>query len=293
MASSKGHARRPKAPSAQNSYSELLDQQDGYELPAAATTATESSMSVAGSSQQQQQQHQLTLATFEQSNFDVASLVSSLSESVMAECKTASTPSGFDPAPLIATFESAVDQLLPLRDSLASRATQAEAVVASAEKSYNAKLQELKRNFEAVSGSYASLETRISEVGRTAIRIGEQLESIDRLKTRASDAHDLISFYFDLADNDTSRLEALRKENREGRAKVALLARRLLAVAKEVETMPGGEKTRDHVEKYCEKFEKEMLRLFDRYYRNGDPRGMGVRAFLSSTPFDFKVSTWH
>lgn len=223
----------------------------------------------------------LSLATFEQVDFDVASLVSSLSESAVGSSQTGSNPSGFDPAPLIGVFESAVDQLLPLRESLSTRATQAENTVTTAEKSYNAKLQELKRNFEAVSGSYSSLESRISEVGRTAIRIGEQLESIDRLKQRASEAHDIIQYYFDFVLGDSARLETLRKEGgRDGRAKVALLARRLLAVAKEVENMPGGEKTRDNIEKYCEKFEKDMLRLFDRYYRKGDPQGMAVSLHL-------------
>jgi len=34
--------------------------------------------------------------------------------------------------------------------------------------------------------------------------------------------------------------------------------------------------TREHIEKYCEKFEKEMLNLFDRCYRKGDPKMMHV-----------------
>lgn len=35
-------------------------------------------------------------------------------------------------------------------------------------------------------------------------------------------------------------------------------------------------KTRENIEKYCEKFEKEMLNLFDRCYRKGDPKMMQV-----------------
>jgi exocyst complex component 5 len=34
--------------------------------------------------------------------------------------------------------------------------------------------------------------------------------------------------------------------------------------------------TRENIEKYCEKFEKEMLNLFDRCYRKGDPKMMHV-----------------
>lgn len=39
-----------------------------------------------------------------------------------------------------------------------------------------------------------------------------------------------------------------------------------------------AERVRDEVERYCERFEKEVLRLFDRSYRKGDPRMMAVRA---------------
>lgn len=93
------------------------------------------------------------------------------------------------------------------------------------------------------------------------------------------------------------RLETMRKEGgKEGRAKVAVAARRLMSLAKEVEGVEGADavccrsrlnllcaeadlsrlQTRDAVEKYCERFEKDMLRLFDRYYRKGDPKAMAV-----------------
>lgn len=37
-----------------------------------------------------------------------------------------------------------------------------------------------------------------------------------------------------------------------------------------------ADRVKDEVERYCEKFEKEVLRLFDRSYRKGDPRMMAV-----------------
>lgn len=70
----------------------------------------------------------------------------------------------------------------------------------------------------------------------------------------------------------------MRKEGgKEGRAKVAVAARRLLNLSREVDGIEGAEQTRATIEKYCEKFEKDMLRLFDRYYRKGDPKAMAVR----------------
>ena len=37
-----------------------------------------------------------------------------------------------------------------------------------------------------------------------------------------------------------------------------------------------AERVRDEIERYCERFEKEVLRLFDRSYRKGDPKMMAV-----------------
>ena len=74
---------------------------------------------------------------------------------------------------------------------------------------------------------------------------GEQLESIDRLRQRASEAHDLILYYNEFALGDISRLESMRKDGgREGRAKVAVAARRLMSLAKEVEGIEGGDLVR-------------------------------------------------
>ncbi|KAG8688735.1 Exocyst complex component 5, partial [Ceratobasidium sp. 395] len=103
----------------------------------------------------------------------------------------------------------------------------------------------------------------------------EQLESVHVSRQRAQAAHDLFHHYNQLSRGDTSSLEALKKEgkNREGTRQVAIILRRLNVVAKEVD-VPGADVTREHIDKYCEKFEKDMLKLFDRYYRKGDPKMM-------------------
>ena len=112
-------------------------------------------------------------------------------------------------------------------------------------------------------------------------------------RQRAQAAYDLIDFYNQFSKGDTSRLDALRKEGRAGRRQVAVVLRRLNTVAKEVD-LPNADpvsfqmvsikslyqlslQTRESIEKYCEKFEKEMLNLFDRCYRKGDPKMMHVR----------------
>jgi hypothetical protein len=72
---------------------------------------------------------------------------------------------------------------------------------------------------------------------------GEQLESVSIERQRAQAAHDLIDFYNQVSRGDTARLDTLKKEGREGRRQVAVILRRLMTVAKEVD-LPSAEKVR-------------------------------------------------
>ncbi|GAA5846578.1 hypothetical protein JCM9279_006750 [Rhodotorula babjevae] len=214
----------------------------------------------------------ISLDTFQQPAFDVSRFVSSLMDPEVKRQKNMAT---FDPAPHIRTLEAALAQLLPLRKANAQKTSELERQVAVAERTYRGDVRGAKAGFETVNSQFQALDGKITSVGRTAVRIGEQLESIDRLRQRASEAHDLILYYNEFAVGDTTRLEKMRKEGgREGRQKVAIASRRLLSLSKEVDGVEGAENTRETIERYCERFEKDMLRLFDRYYRKGDPKAM-------------------
>jgi hypothetical protein len=80
----------------------------------------------------------------------------------------------------------------------------------------------------------------------------------------------------DMADNAGTALteaETTTDDDKEkmGRAKM---------VVKRRSEKEKAERVRDEVERYCERFEKEVLRLFDRSYRKGDPRMMAVSLAL-------------
>ncbi|KAI6034430.1 exocyst complex component Sec10-like protein [Pisolithus microcarpus] len=213
---------------------------------------------------------QLGLDTFE-GKFDVKDFVGSLSEKLITQSKTSSGP--FDPKPFIRTFELVVDRLISVRKDVQVKTEQLEKNVRVAEREYSRKMTELNKGFEAVGSSFATMENKMIEVGRTAIRIGEELESVHIERQRAQAAHNLIDFYNQFSRGETSRLDALRKEGKDGRHQVAVILRRLTTVAKEVD-LPIAERTKENIDKYCERFEKDMLYLFDRYYRKGDPKMM-------------------
>ncbi|KAG1806615.1 exocyst complex component Sec10-like protein [Suillus plorans] len=215
-------------------------------------------------------EEQLRLNNFE-GKFDVKEFVGSISERLITQSKASSGP--FDPKPFIRTFEAVVDKLISVRKDVQAKTEQMEKSVRVAEREYSKKMADLNRGFEAVGSSFSTMESKMNEVGRTAVRIGEQLESIHIERQRAQAAHDLINYYNQFSRGDTSRLDALKKEGREGRSQVAIILRRLTTVAREVD-LPSADKTRENIDKYCEKFEKDMIYLFDRCYRKGDPKLM-------------------
>lgn len=211
------------------------------------------------------------IETFQQ-GYNSKDFLAGLSEKLIARSKA--DPGPFNPKPFIRTFEAGVDALLGLQTQLQAQTTALSSSVRVSESAYTSKLHDLSSHFSSATNSFGSLESRFSEVGRTAIHIGEQLQTIDRMRTRAAEAHDLIEYYYQFARGDTSRLEKLRKEGgREGRLRCAVIARRLSAIAREVD-VPGADQTRETIDRFAERFERDMLKLFDRFYRKSDPKMM-------------------
>lgn len=214
----------------------------------------------------------LSLSTFEEPTFSVSSLLAALTEGLIKEDRQSGR--AFNPEPFIATLEGAIERLIPLREQVSRKIQTLEKEVTQIERSHRSRIEEFKLGLNNVTHEFSDLNSNITDVAKTAIRIGEQLESLDRVRCRAVEAHDIILYYNEFARGETTRLEALRKQGKEGRAKVAVIARRLLAVAKDVEGVEGSEVTRATIEKYAERFEKDMLRLFEKAYLKGEPKAM-------------------
>jgi len=70
---------------------------------------------------------------------------------------------------------------------------------------------------------------------------GEQLETVHLQRQRAQAAYDLIDYYTQFSRDDTSRIDSLKKEGKEGRRQVAILLRRLATLAKEID-LPTADK---------------------------------------------------
>ncbi|KAI8388105.1 exocyst complex component Sec10-like protein [Radiomyces spectabilis] len=223
----------------------------------------------------------LTIDTFK-GNVSTTEFVEQISSNVIQQMKDYSGQAAFDPKPFIRTFENVLDELKQLRTRVQQQCDELEANTQKADLQYKKNITELQDSFEDVYRSYDALENRLGDVGKTAIRIGEQLETIDNQRSRASESRDIIEYFMEFQDGSSERLDMLRYQSGdEGQFKAAIIGRRLNAVAKEMDT---NMRARVAIEKFCESFEKEMLEEFDKAYKEGDPR---VMAHCAKVLFEF------
>ncbi|KAI9753664.1 MAG: Exocyst complex component 5 [Lichina confinis] len=253
-----------------------------------------------------------TLENFSSKGFLVQDLIESLSESTL-QANRRSAPaaqSAFDPKPFIRTFEHALSRLALLSEDLASRETELQAGVRRAESQNAQTLESLGRQLDQTIDSFQSLDTSLSSAngvpneegslesgGNVAVRIGEELEELDRQSRRAQDAKFLIQCWTQVSK--TGRLTSLEEIRQhggaEGKVRCAVLARQLARISQRLDPgnwdKPNGEgrsadgahspdgqdakhNTREAIEKFAETLEKDLLQQFDESYRKQDFEGM-------------------
>ncbi|KAF9188821.1 Exocyst complex component 5 [Haplosporangium sp. Z 767] len=180
----------------------------------------------------------------------------------------------FDPKPFIRTFESSLEELEKLASKMQKHTIELERETQKEELAFKKEVKELGSGFEDVQSSLESLESRISEVGSTAIRIGEKLETADKQRARAVLSKKLMEYFMQFNEGRCPTLDSLMtQQGLEGQIEAARILRQLAILAKEVD-LPDTQVAREGIEKFREQFETDMLSSFDKAYRQADPKVM-------------------
>ncbi|KAF8475948.1 exocyst complex component Sec10-like protein [Kalaharituber pfeilii] len=207
------------------------------------------------------------LSTFSSKDFIVKDFIEGLSATTLAaHRKSGIQTTAFDPKPYIRTFEAALERLKELDQDLSERESDLKEGVRRAELEHSRTLERLGSKFNQTLQEFQRLDASISDGGGMAVRIGEELEQLDKQRQRAADAMFLIKCYSEFCRGDASRLEALRKTGRiEDSIRCAVVSRQLIMIAKR--TDGGSSTSKGLIEKFSETLEKDLLRQFDRAYR--------------------------
>lgn len=111
----------------------------------------------------------LQIDTF-RSKFVVNEFVQGLSAANIAS--TARSKDALDPKPYIRTFESALTRLQDLRNKVLNETNDLEKDVQGAEGQFSRRNAQLEATFHDINSTFTGLQSKISEVGKTAITIG-------------------------------------------------------------------------------------------------------------------------
>jgi len=194
----------------------------------------------------------------------------------------------FDPKPYIRTFEAALGRLKDLDETLSARESELKEGVRRAEIDHTRTLDRLGLKFNTTLSEFQRLDTSISDGGGMAVRIGGQLEQLDKQRQRAEDAKFLIQCYTEFSRGDMGRLESLRRTGRiDDSIRCAVVSRQLSLVVKRSEGQKPNNRTKDLIEAFSETLEQDLLKQFDDAYRKFNLNAMKVK--LSVSQYEIQI----
>jgi len=208
-------------------------------------------------------------------DYSITDFVEQITEEQVVQARKENTE--FEPRQFIRTFENAIEELVKLHKQINSQIVTLQEEVKKEEENKKNRAKELNSAFEDVFKAFENLESRIGEVGNTAIRIGEQLENIDKQRDRTCDSKDIIQYFMEFNEGKYDRINNLVESGDEGEYDATVIIRRLINITNEVDA-PGAENAKGNIEKYSEELEKKILEKFDKVYKENDIDKMSIYA---------------
>ncbi|ORX63320.1 exocyst complex component Sec10 [Anaeromyces robustus] len=216
----------------------------------------------------------INVETFK-NDYSIADFIEQITEDQVIQARKENTE--FEPRQFIRTFENAIEELVKLQEQVSEDIIKLEDEVKTEEEIKKNRAKELNLAFEDVFKAFETLESRIGEVGNTAIRIGEQLENIDKQRDRTCDSKDIIQYFMEFNEGKYDRINKLVESGDEGQYNATVIVRRLINITNEVDA-PGAENAKGNIEKYSEELEKKILEKFDKVYKEDDIEKMSMYA---------------
>ncbi|CCX34869.1 exocyst complex component Sec10-like protein [Pyronema domesticum] len=212
-----------------------------------------------------------SLEEFSSKDFIVKDFIEGLTDSSIPANRRSglnNNGSAFDPKPYIRTFEAALDRLKELDETLSEKESELKEGVRRAEIEHSRTLDRLGDKFNSTLQEFHRLDNSITDGGGMAVRIGGQLEALDKQRQRAEDAKFLIACYTEFSRGETRRLEKLRRTGRiEDSIRCAVVSRQLSLIVKRNEGAAANVKTKELIESFSESLEQDLLKQFDDAYR--------------------------
>ncbi|KAF7801284.1 exocyst complex component SEC10b [Senna tora] len=193
--------------------------------------------------------------------------------------QTLSSPLFPEVEKLLSLFNDSCKELIELRKQIDGRLSNLKKEVSVQDSKHRKTLSELEKGVDGLFDSFARLDSRISSVGQTAAKIGDQLQSADAQRETASQTIELIKYLmeFNSSPGDLMELSPLFSDDSRV-AEAASIAQKLRSFAEEdigrqglsVPSVMGNatasrglEVAVANLQDYCNELENRLLARFD------------------------------
>lgn len=187
-----------------------------------------------------------------------------------------------DPKPYIRTFEAALEELQRLQEDRKSREKTIETETQNAEVEHSKNVSQLGRSVEATMSDFGVLDGLIGDISAATSSLGDRLERLSSQHELAVSSSFLINCYLSfMKRSECPELVNLWEGHVPGgRRKCANVVRQLQSLSRRMEDLNEAQRPQEHIDKFAEKLEKDLLTDFDNAYRAADLAAMKESADL-------------
>lgn len=191
-------------------------------------------------------------------------------------------PDRFDAKSLHNAFLYSLQELKGIKDSYQSRCDRLEVECQKAEKEQWKNVRDLKDRFSKSINNFHSMNDRLDTVANKVHHLGQQLEHINRPRSRAAEAYKLFKQFGEFLDASYNPVVSLTASNKKAFFEDADIIHKLYLISQELPKTEKFERSREKIEQKYNLMERELIEEFIRAYRCNDKSQMKEIATIMS-----------
>lgn len=198
------------------------------------------------------------LATFSGA-FDGGAFVSDLTRDLFDQ----QDPNDFDPTPFTTLFDNAIQRLNTLRDETDQRIQQYAQQCKRDEDMHKENLLALQEQLSIVMSQFNRLDSRISSVAHTAVRIGHTLQAVDAAKRSNIQGQEIIAHFIAFNEGQREKLPAIYNTSDPSELHRAAELIQMLSNISQDLRVKGTERATELIASTSNRIENQLIERFD------------------------------
>lgn len=191
-------------------------------------------------------------------------------------------PDKFDAKLLYDAFLYGLHELKAIKDNSQKRCDRLEEICKEEEKRHYKNVRDLKDRFRQSINNFHSMDTRLDTVANKVHHLGQQLEQINRPRSRAAEAYKLLKQFGEFLDTSYNPNISFSSNNKKAFFEDADVIHKLYLISQELPKTEKFEKSREKIEHKYNLMERELIEEFVRSYRCDDKSQMKEIAAIMS-----------